>query len=71
MCMDAFEGNPQLLARWSGGEDLKKAVIASFEYGECRRVLEKLEGKKISIRDAVAEISRILDDIHKDVHSAI
>ncbi len=63
--MDAYDVHPYLLARWNGAEDLKKAVIASFECGECRQILEKLEKGEISINDAITQISGAMDDIHK------
>ena len=64
--MDAYEVAPFLLARSEGSENLKKAVIASFDRGECRQVLEKLENSEISIDDAVAQISKIMDLLHDD-----
>lgn len=68
MAVDAYEAHPQLLARWGSGEDLRKAIIASFECGECRQILEKLNKGEVSVDDAVAQISRIMYRIHKEVH---
>lgn len=68
MVFDAPDINSQLLARWHGSEDLKRAIKESFKYGECYQLLEKLGKGEVLIDDAVYQISEIIDRIHKKTH---
>ncbi|MBU1179463.1 hypothetical protein KJ885_00810 [Patescibacteria group bacterium] len=66
---DAYEAHPQILARYSGGKDLKIAIQESFDSGKCQLILEKLAKGKISIKEAVSDINSEIDCLHQKIHN--
>lgn len=64
------EANDLLLSRWQGAKDLINGIASSFEgFGECRRILERLEKKEITSDEASSAILAGIERIHQKTHN--